>query len=247
MSVGKTVGILADKMLKLTGKAVKKLEDYGAKSAEENNNDNARKLAETMNKLGKKLEERHDEYIARVEENADELAEKGKDALDKLKKVYQEMKTRADAAKEKAEIDARRDVAPESAETEDKAAEKRRKRLKRTNSPAAQTAGSGNRRQRQNRPAAHIAGSANSRQRKKPADCCSRQPAGQYFGHKKLPRKREVFCFETNSVFSCCILFSHTVIELVYGLRVKNGTHPHLANRQQQPRYGQCQNIRQPD
>lgn len=53
MSVGKTVGILADKMLKLTGKAVKKLEDYGAKSAEENNNDNARKLAETMNKLGK--------------------------------------------------------------------------------------------------------------------------------------------------------------------------------------------------
>ena len=125
MSVGKTVGILADKMLKLTGKAVKKLEDYGAKSAEENNNDNARKLAETMNKLGKKLEERHDEYIARVEENADELAEKGKDALDKLKKVYQEMKTRADAAKEKAEIDARRDVAPESAETEDKAAEKK--------------------------------------------------------------------------------------------------------------------------
>lgn len=110
MSVGKTVGILADKMLKLTGKAVKKLEDYGAKSAEENNNDNARKLAETMNKIGKKLEERHDEYIARVEENADELAEKGKDALDKLKKVYQEMKTRADAAKEKAEIDAKKDA-----------------------------------------------------------------------------------------------------------------------------------------
>lgn len=125
MSVGKTVGVLADKMLKLTGKAVKKLEDYGAKSAEENNNDNARKLAETMNKLGKKLEERHDEYIARVEENADELAEKGKDALDKLKKVYQEMKTRADTAREKAEIDAKRDVAPESAETADKAAAKK--------------------------------------------------------------------------------------------------------------------------
>lgn len=242
MSVGKTVGILADKMLKLTGKAVKKLEDYGAKSAEENNNDNARKLAETMNKIGKKLEERHDEYIARVEENADELAEKGKDALDKLKKVYQEMKTRADAAKEKAEIDARRDVAPESAETEDKAAEKRRKRLKRTNSPAAQIAGSGNHRRRQNRPATQIAGSAKSRR-----IVAAGSPAGQYFGHKKLPRKREVFCFETNSVFSCCILFSHTVIELVYGLRVKNGTHPHLANRRQQPRYGQCQNIRQPD
>ena len=78
-----------------------------------------------MNKLGKKLEERHDEYIARVEENADELAEKGKDALDKLNEVYQEMKTRADAAKEKAEIDARRDVAPESAEAENKAAEKK--------------------------------------------------------------------------------------------------------------------------
>ena len=125
MAVGKTVGILADKMLKLTGKAVKKLEDYGAKSAEENNNDNARKLAETMNKLGKKLEERHDEYIARVEENADELAEKGNDALDKRKKVYQVMQTRADADKVTAEIDARRDVAPESAETEDKAAEKK--------------------------------------------------------------------------------------------------------------------------
>lgn len=35
------------------------------------------------------------------------------------------MKTRADAAKEKAEIDARRDVAPESAEAENKAAEKK--------------------------------------------------------------------------------------------------------------------------
>lgn len=242
MSVGKTVGILADKMLKLTGKAVKKLEDYGAKSAEENNNDNARKLAETMNKLGKKLEERHDEYIARVEENADELAEKGKDALDKLKKVYQEMKTRADAAKEKAEIDARRDVAPESAETEDKAAEKRRKRLKRTNSPqrkqpAAEITGSGKTVPPRISPAAQKAGGL-LRQAARPDNISD---------IKKLPRKREVFCFETNSVFSCCILFSHTVIELVYGLRVKNGTHPHLANRQQQPRYGQCQNIRQPD
>ena len=59
MSVGKSVGVLADKMLKLTGKAVKKLEDYGNKSAEENDNDNARKLAAAMNKLGKKLEEKH--------------------------------------------------------------------------------------------------------------------------------------------------------------------------------------------
>lgn len=123
MSVGKKVGVLADKMLKLTGKAVKKLEDYGAKSAEENDNENARKLAETMNKLGKTLDEKHDVYIARVEENADELAEKGKEALDKLKKVYQEMKTRADTAKEKAEIDAKRDAAPETAEAADKKAE----------------------------------------------------------------------------------------------------------------------------
>ena len=109
MSVGKNVGVLADKMLKLTGKAVKKLEDYGNKSAEENDNDNARKLAAAMNKLGKKLEEKHDEYVAHVEENADELVEKGKEAIGKLKKAYAEMKGRAEVAKEKAEEDSRKD------------------------------------------------------------------------------------------------------------------------------------------
>lgn len=112
MSVGKKVGFIADKMFKLTGKAVKKLEDYGAKSAEENNNENARKLSEVMNKLGKKLEESHDEYIANVEANADNLAERSKEAIGKLKQVYKEMKTRADVAKEKAESDAEKDSTP---------------------------------------------------------------------------------------------------------------------------------------
>lgn len=110
MSVGKKVGFIADKMFKLTGKAVKKLEDYGAKSAEENNNENARKLSEVMNKLGKKLEESHDEYIANVEANAEDIAERGKETINKLKQVYKEMKTRADVAKEKAENDAKKDT-----------------------------------------------------------------------------------------------------------------------------------------
>ena len=112
MSVGKKVGIIADKMLHITEKAVKKLEDYGAKSAEENNNENARKLSKAMNKLGKKLEENHDAYITSVEENADELAERGKEAIKKLKEVYKEMKTRADVAKEKAASDAQKDRSP---------------------------------------------------------------------------------------------------------------------------------------
>ena len=110
MSIGKTVGVMADKMLKLTGKAVKKLEDYGNQSAEENNNENARKLAAAMNKLGKKLEDKHDQYVASVEQNADDLAEKGKEAISKLKHVYEEMRTRADTAKEKAENDAKKDA-----------------------------------------------------------------------------------------------------------------------------------------
>lgn len=86
MSVGKTVGVLADKMLKLTGKAVKKLEDYGNKSAEENDNDNARKLAATMNKLGKKLEEKHDEYVAHVEEMPTNWSKKAKKPSASLKR-----------------------------------------------------------------------------------------------------------------------------------------------------------------
>ncbi len=110
MSIGKTVGIMADKMLKLTGKAVKKLEDYGNRSAEENDNENARKLAAAMSKFGKKLEDKHDQYVANVEQNADDLAERGKEAFGKLKHVYEEMKVRADMAKEKAENDAKKDA-----------------------------------------------------------------------------------------------------------------------------------------
>lgn len=119
MSIGKKVGFIADKMFKITGKAVKKLEDYGAKSAEENNNENARKLSEVMNKLGKKLEENHEAYIASVEENAEDIAERGKETINKLKQVYKEMKTRADVAKEKAESDAQKDT-DLPPETEDK-------------------------------------------------------------------------------------------------------------------------------
>ena len=119
MSVGKKVGVLADKMLKLTGKAVKKLEDYGAKSAEENQNENARKLADVMHKIGQSLDEKHDAYIASVEENAEDLAERGKEALAKLKEVYKEMKARADVAKEKAESDAEKDTDLSSADKSD--------------------------------------------------------------------------------------------------------------------------------
>ncbi len=120
MSVGKKVGIIADKMLNLTSKAVKKLEDYGEKSAQENNNENARKLSQAMNKLGKIIEKNHDAYIASVEENADNLAEQGKEAISKLKGVYKEIKTRANAAKEKAENDAQKDSSTPTDKEEEK-------------------------------------------------------------------------------------------------------------------------------
>lgn len=105
-SVGKKVGFVAGKLLNLTKKGAKKLEDYANKSAAENNNENAKKLAEKMNKLSATIEENHDEYVAKVEQNADELVKLGQRTFDKMKKVYSEMKTRAEAAKEKAESDA---------------------------------------------------------------------------------------------------------------------------------------------
>ena len=42
MAIGKTVGKLAEKMLNLTQKVANKLEDYGAKSAVENQNESAK-------------------------------------------------------------------------------------------------------------------------------------------------------------------------------------------------------------
>jgi len=103
--VGKKVGFIAGKLLSLTQKGAKKLEDYANKSAEENQNENARKLAAKMNKISTALEEKHDAYVNKVEENADELVQFGQRTFDKMKKVYSEMRTRAETAKEKAEAD----------------------------------------------------------------------------------------------------------------------------------------------
>lgn len=105
-SATKGIGKFAGKMLDLTNKGAKKLEDWANKSVEENQNENAKKLAGWMNKLSHNIEEKQDEYVAKVEANADELIKFGKKALDKTKGVVDEMKQRADVAKEKAEQDA---------------------------------------------------------------------------------------------------------------------------------------------
>lgn len=104
-SLSKGLGKLASSMLNLANKGAKKLESYANKSAEENNNENAKKLAGWMSNLSKNIEEKHDAYVAKVESNADELVSLSKKALDKAKGVYGEMKQRADIAKEKAEQD----------------------------------------------------------------------------------------------------------------------------------------------
>lgn len=107
------VGFIADKLFKLAAKGAKKLEDYAEKSAAENNNENAKKLASVMNKFNQKLEKNHDSYIAEVDKNAINLMNKSKETLDKAKQVYSEMKTRATAAKEKADQDSKTKSVPE--------------------------------------------------------------------------------------------------------------------------------------
>ena len=97
-SVGQKVGIVADKLVILTQKGIKKIENYATKSAQENQNKNAEKLAATMNRLFENIERNHQSYIQRVELNADEL-------VNKAKSMFNEMKTRAKIAKEKAEKD----------------------------------------------------------------------------------------------------------------------------------------------
>ena len=87
MAIGKSVGKIAGKVLDLTQKAAKKLEDYGAKSAVENQNENAKKLEIAMNKLSQK-----------IEENAEELE-------GSLKKFCKDVQNRAEAAKQKASED----------------------------------------------------------------------------------------------------------------------------------------------
>ena len=104
-NITKGIGKIAGKMLELTNKGAKKLEDYANKSAEENQNENAKKLAGWMNKLSKNIEEKQEDYIAKVEANADEMISLGKKAIDKTKDIMGEMKQRADTAKEKAEQD----------------------------------------------------------------------------------------------------------------------------------------------
>lgn len=101
--ISKKIGTLAEKMLILANKGAKKLEAYAAQSAEENQNENARKLAATMNKLSQTLEEKQETYAEDVAKNADEMA-------DNIKKVYTEMKNRVHIAKEKANKDCNDDT-----------------------------------------------------------------------------------------------------------------------------------------
>ena len=51
MSFEKNIGKITSKVLDLTHKTAKKLEDYANNSVKENQNKNAQKLSETMNKL----------------------------------------------------------------------------------------------------------------------------------------------------------------------------------------------------
>lgn len=104
--VSKTIGGLAGKMLKLAQSGAKKIENYAEKSAQENNNENAKKLAGFMNKLSQNLETKQDSYVAGVEKNTEELISAGKKTFGKVKQMIGEMKTRAEVAKEKAEQDA---------------------------------------------------------------------------------------------------------------------------------------------
>ena len=106
-NVSKKIGGLALKMIRLANTGAKKLEDYANKSAEENQNENAKKLAAFMNKVTKNLDEKEENYAEAVEKNADELIKIGKSAFSSAKKVCGEMKTRAEVAKEKAEKDSK--------------------------------------------------------------------------------------------------------------------------------------------
>ena len=102
---GKVLGSIAGKMLNLTQIGAKKLEDYANKSAEENNNENARKLASAMSRFSQTIETNQDQYIEGVEKNAEELINISKQTFGSMKKIYNEMKKRAKTAKQKAEQD----------------------------------------------------------------------------------------------------------------------------------------------
>jgi len=104
-SASKVISSFAGKVINLTQIGAKKLEDYAIKSAEENDNENARKLAAAMNRFSQKIEDSQDQYIDDVEKNAEELIELGKQTFSSVKKVYKEMTTRAKTAKQKAEQD----------------------------------------------------------------------------------------------------------------------------------------------
>ena len=104
-NLSKKIGGLALKMIKLANTGAKKLEDYANKSAEENQNENAKKLASFMNKISTNLDTKEAVYAEAVEKNADDLIKLGKTAFSSAKKVCSEMKTRAEIAKEKADKD----------------------------------------------------------------------------------------------------------------------------------------------
>ena len=98
MSFGKNVGIITNKVLELTNTAAKKIEKYADNSVKENQNKNALKLSSAMKKLSKNIEKNKDRYVETAEKNADIIEEN-------VKKIYNEMKTRVQAAKEKAQKD----------------------------------------------------------------------------------------------------------------------------------------------
>jgi DNA-binding ferritin-like protein len=98
MSFSKKLGKIAEKMLDVTNSAVKKLEDYGAKSAAENQNENAKKLEDAMKKLSQKIEENKEAYVKKVEENAIEIESS-------LKGFCKDIKKRTNIAQEKANKD----------------------------------------------------------------------------------------------------------------------------------------------
>ena len=104
MSFSKKMGKIAEKMLDLTNTAVKKLEDYGAKSAKENQNENAKKLEQAMKKLSQKIETNKEAYITAVEKNATELE-------GSIKNFCKDIKTRTTTAQEKANKDTQEEKA----------------------------------------------------------------------------------------------------------------------------------------
>ena len=110
MSIGKKVGIVASKTLKATNLITKKIEVCSSSIAKKNNNKYADKISDAMSRFSEKIEANHDKCVLSVEKKTDEFVELTKKVFGKVEKICNEMKTRADIAKSKAEKDAKADV-----------------------------------------------------------------------------------------------------------------------------------------